>query len=235
MSSLSGRAGCGDDHQQRSADDRPAGLLTRCTDLSEHQRCPDHSRLGLSELRMIRYQATAGAVERCCPAGCRSPGLGGDGDRSPRRMRSEPSSPPKLFGFQDDVSFVSMPPDPAAARCTSTPRPGSARATWAPTPRHVMNLTEAVYQLAPPSSRIRAEEEWSLDEEPGPMRRPKPGRRLEQSWGRNRTTRQAIMPYQMPQRLEHKNPHSSTAEREPYDDISDAGRRWARKTRTVLQ
>lgn len=75
----------------------------------------------------------------------------------------------KLIQFKDDILIRAYPTQPSgsALYIRSSSRVG--RGDLGTNTRHVMDLTEAVYQLAPASTRIRDEnEEWSVAEESEP-------------------------------------------------------------------
>ncbi|MCE2488011.1 MAG: DUF1499 domain-containing protein [Desulfurellaceae bacterium] len=160
----------------------PPGLLTRALTYLNTNVAQTTQDSAFPELRMIRYQAPPALLSDVARRAAEA--LGWEvTETNPQTHAVRAVVTTKLFGFQDDVFIrvYAARPSGSALYIHSSSRVG--KGDLGTNTRHVMNLTEAVYQLAPPSSRIRDEEEWSLNEEPGLDATPEAGPQAEEGQG----------------------------------------------------
>ncbi len=150
----------------------PPGLLTRLVTYLSTNVAETTKDSVFPELRMNRYQAPPALLIDIARRAAAA--LGWEVTQTdPEAHTVSAVVTTDLFGFQDDVVIraYTARPSGSALYIRSSSRVG--RGDLGTNTRHVMNLSEAVYQLAPRSTRIRDDdEEWSLSEEPGPGGQP---------------------------------------------------------------
>lgn len=145
----------------------PPGLLTRVVTYLSTNVAETTKDSAFPELRLKRYQAPPALLIDIARRAAKA--LGWEvTETDPEAHTVSAVVTTDLFGFQDDVVIRAHATRPggSALYIRSSSRVG--RGDLGTNTRHVMNLSEAVYQLAPPSTRIRNEdEEWSLSEAAG--------------------------------------------------------------------
>lgn len=145
----------------------PPGLLTRVVTYLSTNVAQTTQDSAFPELRMNRYQAPPALLADIARRAVEALGWEvTETDPEMHTVRAVVTT--KMFRFQDDVlirAYVARPSG-SALYIRSSSRVG--RGDLGTNTRHVMNLSEAVYQLAPPSTRIRDDdEEWTLSEAVG--------------------------------------------------------------------
>jgi uncharacterized protein (DUF1499 family) len=145
----------------------PPGLLTRVVTYLNTNVAQTTQDSAFPELRMSRYQAPPALLIDIARRAAEALGWEVTGS-DPEAYTVRAVVTTKLFRFQDDVFIRAhvAQPSGSALYIRSSSRVG--KGDLGTNARHVMNLSEAVYQLAPPSTRIRDDDEaWSLSEEVG--------------------------------------------------------------------
>ncbi len=145
----------------------PPGMATRIstylnTNVAETSRDSD-----FPELHLRRYQAPPNLLIDIARRAAEALHWEiGEQDAENHTMKAVVTT--KLIQFKDDVLIRADPAQPSgsALYIRSSSRVG--KGDLGANTRHVMDLMEAVYQLAPPSTRIRDDnQDWSVTEEAG--------------------------------------------------------------------
>ncbi len=142
----------------------PPGLLSRVVTYLSTNVAQTTKDSAFPELRMNRYQAPPALLIDIARRAAEALGWEvAETDPEVHTIRAVVTT--QMFRFQDEVFIraYAAQPSGSALYIRSSSRVG--KGDLGTNTRHIMNLSEAIYQFAPPSTRIRDDdEEWSLSE-----------------------------------------------------------------------